>query len=268
MNLLRRDFSGQSELIEYLAQEFPNISGPREAGCMQGGRTAALERLDTIQPGVYARTRNHLDGAVTKLSPYLRHGVLSLREVAEKALSVSHPGEAIKLLQELAWRDYFQRVYRLLGDEIWLEVEDSKCGWELEDYQDELPEDIIEGQTGLNCMDQFIDTLIHSGYLHNHARMWLASYVVHFRRISWQSGARWFLSHLLDGDEASNALSWQWISSHFASKPYLFNRTNLEMHHCESPCVNCQKRESCPFDAPVEELARRLFPLPVQNSAP
>jgi deoxyribodipyrimidine photo-lyase len=58
--------------------------------------------------------------------------------------------------------------------------------------------------------------------------MWVAAFVVHFRRIRWQAGAAWFLEHLLDGDPASNNLSWQWVASTFSSKPYYFNRDNLE----------------------------------------
>ena len=82
-------------------------------------------------------------------------------------------------------------------------------------YADHLPEDIAAGRTGLACIDAFAIDLRRVGWLHNHARMWLASYVVHWRRVSWQAGARWFLGHLLDGDPASNNLSWQWVASTF-----------------------------------------------------
>ena len=70
-------------------------------------------------------------------------------------------------------------------------------------------------------------TLYATGYLHNHTRMWIASYVVHCRKVHWRAGADWLYAHLLDGDLASNHLSWQWVASTFSSKPYLFNAENV-----------------------------------------
>jgi deoxyribodipyrimidine photo-lyase len=113
-----------------------------------------------------------------------------------------------------------------------------------------------------------------TGWLHNHARMWLASYVVHWRRVRWQAGARWFLRHLLDGDPASNNLSWQWVASSFSHKPYIFNRANLERFSGGRFCGDCPRagREGtagCPFEASYEELQERLFrPLSVQAEGP
>jgi deoxyribodipyrimidine photo-lyase len=87
--------------------------------------------------------------------------------------------------------------------------------------------------------------------------MWLAAYVVHARRVKWQAGARWFLEHLLDGDEASNNLSWQWIASTFSAKPYFFNRDNVVRN---SGAGRFQKRDrKDPFDGAYEQIAARLF---------
>ena len=90
----------------------------------RGGRAAALEAASRIDPGAYARTRNQLDGAITQLSPWLRHGVLSTAEVRDLAISrVAQPAEAEKLISELAWRDYWQRVYASLGEQIFHDLE-------------------------------------------------------------------------------------------------------------------------------------------------
>ena len=116
------------------------------------------------------------------------------------------------------------------------------------------------GRTGLACMDAFARELHDTGYLHNHARMWLAAYVVHFRRIRWQAGARWFLRHPLDGDLASNNLSWQWVASTFSHKPYFFNRENLDKYTAGRYCRICPAAaQGCPFDASYEALEKRLF---------
>ena len=100
--------------------------------------------------------------------------------------------------------------------------------------------------------------LLSSGYLHNHARMYLASYVVHWRRVSWQAGARWFLHHLLDGDPASNNLSWQWVASTFANKPYIFNLDNLRKY--ADAGLNVRAEDNVDLDASYGVLTQRLFP--------
>ena len=125
--------------------------------------------------------------------PYIRHGILSLDEVRNHALAcVANAKEAEKFIEELAWRDYWQRIYLAYPDRIWADIENYKTGFDAEDYDDTLPDDIKAGETGVACIDQFIATLSDTGYLHNHARMYLAAYIVHWRRIKWQAGARWF----------------------------------------------------------------------------
>ena len=90
--------------------------------------------------------------------------------------------------------------------------------------------------------------------------MWLAAYVVHWRRVAWQAGARWFLQHLLDGDPASNNMSWQWIASTFSHKPYMFNRENLERYSDAIYCFECPLYGHCVFEGSYAELEADLFP--------
>ena len=236
------------------AAEHPEISETR------GGRQAAEKLLRQIDPISYFKTRNHLQGAVTKLSPYLTHGVVSLAEV--RIIALRKAGVAAgKLIQELAWRDYFQRIYHQIGNGIWKDRESPKTGFRPADYVDEMPVDIESGQSSLHCMNSFSRELKDTGYLHNHVRMWMAAYLIHWRKVSWQTGARWFLRHLLDGDPASNNLSWQWIASTFSIKPYIFNRDSLEQFTDGIYCRKCILRdEGCPFEATYEELRARLFP--------
>jgi deoxyribodipyrimidine photo-lyase len=227
---------------------------------IRGGRAAAEAALAKVRPAEYARSRNFLDGAVTRLSPYLRHGVLTLAEVRDHALNaVQRAGDAEKLVNELGWRDYWQRLYALLGDGVWRDLEPYKTGWSAKSYAQELPAEISEGTTGLACMDGFAEELRETGYLHNHARMWVAAYVVHWRRVRWQAGARWFLEHLLDGDPASNNLSWQWVASTFSHKAYFFNRENLERYTGGRYCAGCALRNACPLEGSYEALEERLF---------
>jgi deoxyribodipyrimidine photo-lyase len=89
--------------------------------------------------------------------------------------------------------------------------------------------------------------------------MWLASWLVHVRGVQWQAGADWFLEHLLDGDPASNHLSWQWVAGTFSAKPYLFNRENLETFTSGIHCRGCAVLGRCDVEGGYDDLAARLF---------
>jgi deoxyribodipyrimidine photo-lyase len=255
---MKRDFGSRDELIAYLKGEFPKAtSRDSHIPITMGGRVAAEETLKKIKPAQYAKTRNYLDGDVTYLSPYLRHGVLSLAEVREYALTLASASAAGKFVSELGWRDYWQRVYGVLGNSIWANVESYKTGFAEFDYTKELPNDIQNADTNSPCINRMIRDLYETGYLHNRLRMYLAAYVVHWRRVRWQAGASWFLEHLLDGDPASNNLSWQWVASTFSSKPYIFNQSNMDQY--------LEKYAGCGHKNPefmgsYEQIAARLFP--------
>ena len=259
---MQREFGSRDELVAYLRAEFPAAAAIDDhVSAVVGGRRAADALLEPLDPQLYARTRSYLAGAVTRLSPYLRYGVLSLAEMRDAAVRrVRRAQLAAKLVNELAWRDYFQRLYARIGDGIWRDQEFYKTGFAPADYAPELPADIAEGRTGLPCVDGFVAELRATGYLHNHARMWLAAYVVHWRRVAWQAGARWFLQHLLDGDPASNNMSWQWIASTFSHKPYMFNRENLERYSDAIYCFECPLYGHCVFEGSYAELEADLFP--------
>jgi deoxyribodipyrimidine photo-lyase len=186
---------------------------------------AALARLAEVRPDDYARTRNALDGAVTRLSPYITHGLLSLRDVysavhARQPLDARH-----KFVFELGWRAYWRHVWQHKGDAIHHALHTGLLPDDA--YQTVLPADVLEARTGIPAIDQAVRELYATGYLHNHARMWVASYLVHLRKVHWHAGAQWMLGHLLDGDVASNHLSWQWVAGSGSGKPYLFNADNV-----------------------------------------
>ena len=255
--LLPTHFADRAALIAHVRARCPWAEG--EASPIVGGATAAQQRLQAIDPLRYAATRNFGDGAVSRLSPYLRHGVLGLNAVRNAALAHdASPMRVIKFIQELAWRDFWQRTYAAHPEWIWQDIEAYKTGFVADDYADTLPQDIADGRTGVACIDAFIAELIGTGYLHNHARMYVAAYTVHARRVKWQAGARWFLHHLLDGDPASNNLSWQWVASTFSHKPYTFNLDNVRKYF--GGLVDTSPAANVALDASYEALAQRWFP--------
>ena len=168
------------------------------------------------------------------------------------------PADITKFIQELAWCDFWQRCLATHQDWAWTDIEPYKTGFRADDYADDLLEDIALGRTGIACMDAFIHQLLTIGYVHNHARLYLASYLVHFRRVKWQVGAKWFLQHLLDGNVASNNLSWQWVASTFSGKPYIFNLENVSQYFGDQ--VDTSPKHNIELAYSYEILQKRLFP--------
>jgi deoxyribodipyrimidine photo-lyase len=257
VKILQTTFKNRDELIAFVKKLSPYASGP--VSSIIGGEEEARKRLKMIDPVTYGRTRNYGDGSVTQLSPYIHHGLIDLNEIRSYALKLASKEEqTTKFIQELAWRDFWQRVADKHPEWVWKDVEEYKTGFRKNDYQDKLPDDILEGLTPEVCINSFIHNLIETGYIHNHARMYLASYIVHFRRVKWQAGAKWFLEHLLDGDEASNNFSWQWVASTFSSKPYFFNLENV--HKYFGNLVDTRPENNSILDGTYEEITARIFP--------
>jgi deoxyribodipyrimidine photo-lyase len=255
-----KDFTERDDYVDYLRDLFPNkLEIDDSVSYIQGGLDKAERKLDNIKPASYCKNRNFINGDVTRLSPYIRHGVLTLKEVLNKALEKEPDFSKIeKFIQELAWRDFWQRIYQDDPNKIWNNIEDYKTGYHEDDYKDKIDDDIANGETGVAVIDTFLQELIKTGYIHNHGRMYLASYICHFRRIKWQTGAKFFLTHLLDGDPASNNLSFQWVASTFSNKPYIFNLENAQKYcgdYCDTSTENNQE-----LNFSYEELSKKLFP--------
>ena len=261
---LKRSFRSRAELIRYVGEQFPKAAERNDAvSDIKGGRKAALSKLKKIKPVRYGSTRNQLKGDVSRLSPYLRHGVLSLAEVRDYALELAGEKSPYKYVNELSWRDYFVRVYAELGEKIFHDFGPYKTGVSLESYVEDLPEDVRNADTGAFCIDSFTKDLYTTGYLHNRQRLYMAAYIVHWRRVRWQAGASWFLEHLLDGDPSSNSLGWQWVASTWRYKVYFWNRANFLKYGGKAYCEQCPLLDNgCPFQKSYQTLANELFDKP------
>jgi deoxyribodipyrimidine photo-lyase len=228
-------------------------SGEARLPSRVGGRVAALAALQAYNPKDYA-ARNHLLAPISRLSMYLRHGMLSPRELADHLRARARGTDREEGLRQLAWREFFWLVLKQKGRAVLENLEEPKyrVSW-----SPELPSDVREAQTGLPCADAWITHLTEDGYMHNHERMWFAAYLVHWRRVNWKAGYEFFREHLLDGDLASNALSWQWVASTFSGKPYIMNQANIEKYSAGRWCEGCTA--DCPFMGSYEQLQEKLF---------
>lgn len=200
-------------------------------------RAAGLQQMQAFLPraGVdYARNRNlDLPGQphVSALSPWIRHRLLTEEEVIAAAVAMHGRAAAEKFGSEVLWRSYWKGFLELrptlwTGYRAGLRRALDRVAAETGLRQ--LWENACAGQTGIEGFDDWARELVATGWLHNHARMWFASIWVFTLRLPWELGADFFLRHLLDGDPASNTLSWRWVSGlHTPGKTYLATADNI-----------------------------------------
>jgi deoxyribodipyrimidine photo-lyase len=142
---LKNQFSDREELIEYVRSLAPWAEGNQSI--IRGWSPAGKKLYYTLLSIAYATTGNYGDGRVSRLSPYIHHGVLSLNEVRNHALTLcKQPEQIIKFIQELAWRDFWQRALAQNPEWAWKDIEPYKTGFTAEAYADLLPEDIAQGR--------------------------------------------------------------------------------------------------------------------------
>ena len=183
-----------------------------------------LRQIEGIDPVEYGRTRNFLNGAVTRLSPYISRGVIPTKYILDSVLQKGYKFyEYERFAQELAWREYFQNVWLAAGDEL-----DDDLKQPQTDVENSLmPKALINAETGIEAIDKGIRDLYETGYVHNHLRMYIAAVACNIGKSHWRVPAKWMYFHLLDADWASNALSWQWTAGTFSSKKYYANQENI-----------------------------------------
>jgi deoxyribodipyrimidine photo-lyase len=251
---LRTDLETREDVTAHLAATLEGLySTPPVPAELEGSREAAFEALQAFSTRGYG-ARNHVDAPVSRLSAYLRHGVLSITEVADHVRSNARGRERDEFLKQLAWREFFMLVLEQEGTRVFDNLEPPKYPAR---WTPDLPIDVREARTGLPCVDAWVTRLVTTGYMHNHERLWFAAYLTHWRRVHWRAGYQFFREHLLDGDIASNALSWQWVASTFSSKPYFMNQENIARYSADRWCARC--RVACPFRKNYATLEAELF---------
>ncbi|MFN8410790.1 MAG: deoxyribodipyrimidine photo-lyase [Anaerolineales bacterium] len=186
------------------------------------GEQEALVRLEEFlhkKIYSYADDRNRMDmDGTSSLSPYLRFGMLGLRQAvsaAKQAMSEGRSAEAKRnaeiWLNELIWREFYIQILfhfphvskgafnTSLANIPWRNHPSEFDAWK-------------EGRTGMPIVDAAMRQLKSTGWMHNRARMIVASFLVKDLLIDWRWGEAWFMENLLDGDPAANNGGWQWTA--------------------------------------------------------
>ena len=206
-------------------------------------RAAAQARLSEFLPaaGRYAAERNFVrpgHGHVARLSPWVQKRLLLESEVVDVALGAWTWPAVEKFVQEVYWRTYWKGWLerRPAAWTRWLEAVPRRRDG-LSGERRSAWEAACAGRTGIAGFDDWARELVATGYLHNHARMWFASIWIFTLRLPWELGAAFFFEHLLDGDAASNTLSWRWVAGlQTPGKTYVARADNIA-HYTEGRCT-------------------------------
>lgn len=187
----------------------PELDEPPEPGEAAGRARMELWLRSGIER--YEERHDRLAGGTSGMSPYLRFGCVSARELEARAGRRSGKGPAA-FRRQLGWRDFyahvllkhpgnarreFQERYRSLR---WERDGDSLDAWKA-------------GRTGYPVVDAAMRQLGRTGWMHNRARLIVGSFLTKDLHIDWREGEAHFMRLLIDGDEASNNGNWQWVSS-------------------------------------------------------
>lgn len=181
---------------------------------LQGGTKAALNQLKKFKTKMdrYDEDRDYPDREGTSsLSPYLRFGNISIRQVVRLASSSSSSG-AKTWLSELIWRDFYQMILDAFPQvaEGPFREEYARIRWA---GKTEHFEAWCKGQTGFPIIDASMRCLNATGLMHNRLRMITASFLCKTLLLDWRLGEAYFARKLLDYDLAANNGGWQWSAS-------------------------------------------------------
>ena len=243
------------EFVErYLAGLFGDEAKGSEA--FSGGQGAADAQLAGFNVGGYAATRSEVWPAprrgASALSPYIRHGLLTLPQVWSHVQD-GPARDVAKFRDELVWQEFARHWYARLGT-------DTRSGTrhDLPTFTDGPP----PWDRTLACLEMCAEELEDDGWLVNQARMWLASHFSIRLGGRWRDGEDDFFRHLLDGSRAANRLGWQWTTGAGSSKAYGFSRWQVEKR-APGLCGQCERSGDCPIEEwPADPPLIKIEPNP------
>ena len=180
----------------------------------QGGETAARARADDwfargISAYEHDRDRMDVDGS-SRLSAHLHFGTLSVAELAARIDRRRRGHDAF--LRQLCWRDFNHQLLAARPELLSRDLRSQGDAWRDATTDAQAVELWKAGRTGYPIVDAGMRQLLREGYVHNRARMLVASFLTKHLRVDWRVGAWHFMDHLEDGDLANNFAGWQWAA--------------------------------------------------------
>ena len=210
-------------------------------GAIRGGQVAADAALAALDVRGYARDRSVVlpveKRGATRMSPYIRHGLLSLREVWD-AVAGAPSRDREKYRYELLWQEYARHLYARVGTALGEPLRHAQPA-PTRRWDDRWPAQMA-------CVGAAMDELRGDGWMVNQVRMWMASQWAVRAGAPWRAGEDAMFTHLLDGSRAANRLGWQWTVGTGSGKPYGFSRWQVEKRSPQL-CASCELRDACPI---------------------
>ena len=256
--------TSRSAIEKFVQSHLSHLTDTPIAGSpsIRGGQIAANACIASVDLSGYAAKRNEVlplsARGATRLSTYIRHGVLQLRAVWERA-DGSPAKDKKKFQDELLWQEYARHWYAALGQKTKVPTKKKYLN----------KEGSTEWDTALPCVKVAVKELETHGWLVNQARMWLASHWSVRNHQDWRKGEDYFFRHLIDGSRAANRLGWQWTTGIGSSKPYGFSRWQVEKR-APGLCDQCPLQKMCPIqDWPTEPMSEAISaPIGIDNYGP
>jgi deoxyribodipyrimidine photo-lyase len=199
-------------------------------------RTHALEQMQSFVEnhlGLYARDRNFDFGPDKRtntscLSPYVSHGILNENEIIKTSLKQYSYTKIEKFIQEVLWRTYW-KGWLERRPSVWKDFVNDLKYLKVDYESDKNLKAAVNGNTDIECFNDWVHELKDTGYLHNHTRMWFSSIWIFTLELPWQLSAEFFMRYLKDGDPASNTLSWRWTAGvQTKGKNYVAQEWNIK----------------------------------------
>jgi len=223
----------------------------------RGGQTAADAALAAFDVAGYAARRNEVHPpqrrGASRLSPYIRHGLLPLRTVWDH-VDGGPRRDVEKFRDELLWQEYARHLHaRTGGLSTSVRYAVPARGGDRAVWDDDVQR--------MACLGLVAEELERDGWLVNQTRMWTASHWAVRRGLGWRDGEDHLFAHLLDGSRAANRLGWQWTVGAGTGKPYGFSRWQVEKR-APGLCAGCDLRRACPIqqwpdDEPLAPVAEQ-----------
>ena len=206
----------------------------------KGGQSVADLALSSLDITGYAKKRNNVypieKRGSSNLSPYIRHGLLSLRDVWDRVEEFKYEDKS-KFRDELLWQEFSRHLYAIIGEKSknYLNFEVKSNSYKNINLNE------------MNCIRTIEDELEDTGYMVNQTRMWYASHFSLRESVAWSVHEDKMFKHLIDGSRAANRLGWHWVMGSQTGKPYGFSKFQVNKR-ASMLCNDCNLKFNCPIE--------------------
>ena len=206
----------------------------------KGGQSFADQALNSLDISGYAKKRNNVYPSEKRgssyLSPYIRHGLLSLKEVWSHVEKFKYEDKS-KFRDELLWQEFSRHLYAIIG----------KKNREFLNFNIKNDPNEVVDTKAMNCIGTIENELESTGYMVNQTRMWYSSHQMFRSNKNWLESENYMYKHLIDGSRFGNRLGWHWVMGSQTGKIYGFSKFQVQKR-APKLCNECELMNNCPIE--------------------